>query len=92
MLFRSNSKGRPLLVIIIKDKTTLTVCARTVARAAPVAAILNTPTNIKSATIFTIHAISTVIRGVFESPRPLNTPPITLYAIIKTKPEQQILK
>ena len=49
-----------------------------VANAAPVAAILNAPTNIKSPIIFITQAIATVISGVFESPRPLNTPPIIL--------------
>ena len=48
------------------------------AQAAPTDAILNTPTKTKSPIIFTAHAIPTVIRGVLESPSPLNTPPITL--------------
>ena len=65
-------------IINIKDKITLVDWASTVAQAAPVAAILNPATNIKSPIIFTVQAIPTVISGVFESPRPLNTPPITL--------------
>ena len=40
MLFSENSKGNPLFAIITSDKITLTACARTVANAAPVDAIL----------------------------------------------------
>ena len=47
--------------------------------------VTNITTNIKSPIIFAIHAIATVVRGVFESPSPLNTPPITLYATIKNQ-------
>ena len=57
-----------------------------------VAAILNIPTNIKSPIILATHAIATVVSGVFESPSPLNTPPITLYATMKTDPRADILR
>ena len=78
ILFSENSNGRPLFAIIIKDKITLIACARTVARAAPAAAILNIPTNTKSSKIFATQAIKTVISGVFASPSPLKIPPIKL--------------
>ena len=71
-------KGRPPFKIYITEKMTLTVWAKTVARAAPAAPILNNPTNAKSPIILTIQAISMKTKGILESPTPLNSPLIAL--------------
>ena len=71
-------KGRPPFKIYITEKMTLTVCAKTVARAAPAAPILKVPTSSKSPIIFTIQATRIKIKGILESPTPLNSPLIAL--------------
>ena len=50
----------------------------------------NPATRTRSPTIFTQHAIATKISGDLESPSPLNTEEIVLYAVINKNPVPQI--
>ena len=62
-------------MIMKNEITTLKAWARIVARAAPAEPSLKTATKSKSAKMFAIQAIITVIKGVFESPIPLKIAP-----------------
>ena len=89
--FFCNVKGNSFLRIIKTDNNTLTPCAATVAMAAPATFICNPATNKRSPKIFTTHAINTNNNGDLESPIPLNTEEIVLYAVISKKPVPHIL-
>lgn len=71
---------------------TLAVCESVVPSAAPAGPMANTPINKRSSPIFTAHAAATKCIGVFESPIPLKTELITLYAVIKGMPRKHILR
>ena len=86
----STLKGSAFLRIIRYEITTLISCAVTVAMAAPFAPIPSPATRSRSPAILKMQAIITVKSGVFESPIPLKTPPIRLYAMITIDPAPHI--
>ena len=59
--------------------------------AAPTTPILNIPVKIISPATLTAQAIATKYIGVLESPKPRRIPAITLKAIIKGSPAEQIV-
>ena len=71
-------------------KTTLTACAKTVAKAAPATFIWSTATKYKSPMMLMIQAIPTKIKGERLSPKPRKIALNKLYATIKKIPEPQI--
>ena len=75
---RANGKGSPRLFVTSRQSTTLTAWASTVAKAAPATPMPKPATKSRSPTMLTTQATDTVKSGVFESPIPRNTPPITL--------------
>ena len=88
--FRSKRKGSSRRRRISRESTTLTAWAATVAIAAPAVPMWNTATSRRSPAMLQTQAISTVIKGVLESPIPRKMLPIRLYAMMNTEPRPQM--
>ena len=73
-----NVNGNSFLLIKNKETITLMTCANTVAIAAPAVPIFKIAHKTKSPKILKTQAITTVINGVLESPKPLKIHPIKL--------------
>ena len=72
-MFLCKMKRQAFFLIKIRERTTLTACAATVAMAAPAAPIVNPSISVMSPTMLVTQAMDTKMSGDLESHIPLKT-------------------